>query len=233
MRQFGNLFLEISITESKPRWPCGCEGQRPKKSELSRWQNSTRKNFPDQVRKSFLRKKVCKSFFAATNKVRKSFSRKKSTKIAIWKISRLSRTFPSNQEILQAIQKLSRLFGNFSDHSDTFQTIGKLSRPSRNFPGYPETFQVIRKSSRLSRNFPDRPDYPENFQIIRKLSRLSFFDFYDHPETSQCNFKGYTQKLSGRAKNFRMAMPRCHDGFCASGEGDTLNCIAKYVLSIL
>ena len=35
--------------------------QRPKKSELSRWQNSTRKNFPDEVRKSFLRQ----------NKVRK------------------------------------------------------------------------------------------------------------------------------------------------------------------
>ena len=25
--------------------------QRPKKSEFSRWQNSTRKNFPDEVRK--------------------------------------------------------------------------------------------------------------------------------------------------------------------------------------
>ena len=83
MRQFGNLFLEISITESKPRWPCGCEGQRPKKSELSRWQNSTRKNFLDEVRESFLRQtKVRKSFFA-TNKVRKSFGDKKVHKIAI------------------------------------------------------------------------------------------------------------------------------------------------------
>ena len=31
--------------------------QRPKKSELSGWQLSTRKNFPDEVRKSFLRQK--------------------------------------------------------------------------------------------------------------------------------------------------------------------------------
>ena len=31
--------------------------QRPKKSELSGWQNSTRKNFPDELRKSFLRQK--------------------------------------------------------------------------------------------------------------------------------------------------------------------------------
>ena len=31
--------------------------QRPKKSELSGWQLSARKNFPDEVRKSFLRQK--------------------------------------------------------------------------------------------------------------------------------------------------------------------------------
>ena len=39
----------------------GVEGeydlQRHKKSELSGWQLSTRKNFPDEVRKLFLRKK--------------------------------------------------------------------------------------------------------------------------------------------------------------------------------
>ena len=38
--------------------------QRPKKSEVSGWQLSTRKNFPDEVCKSFLRQK----------KTRKSFS---------------------------------------------------------------------------------------------------------------------------------------------------------------
>ena len=57
--------------------------QRPKKSELSRWQNSTRTKFPDEVHKSFFAtnkvhksfcdKKVCKLFFE-TNKLRKSFS---------------------------------------------------------------------------------------------------------------------------------------------------------------
>ena len=35
-----------------------CILQRPKKSELSGWQLSTRKNFPDEVRKSFSRKKM-------------------------------------------------------------------------------------------------------------------------------------------------------------------------------
>ena len=47
--------------------------RRPKKSELSGWQKSARKNFPDEVRKSFF----------ATNKVRKSFRDKKTHKIAI------------------------------------------------------------------------------------------------------------------------------------------------------
>ena len=41
------------------------------------------------------------------------------------------------------------------------------------------------------------PDYPKIFQIIQKLSRLSR-NFPDGPETFQCNFKGYTQKLSSR-----------------------------------
>ena len=113
--------------------------------------------------------------------------------------------------------------GNFPYHPENIGTIRKLSRLSENFPGYPETFRTIRKISglsvnlsRLSGNFPD---HSENIQTIRKLSRPSwqFGNFPDGLETSQCNFKGYAQKLSGRAKTFRMAMPRCHDGFWASG----------------
>ena len=104
---------------------------------------------------------------------------------------------------------------HFPDYPETFHTKWKLSRFSGDFPGYPETFRTIRKIFQiftLSENFPD---YLETFQIIRKLPSLSG-NFPDHPETSQCNFKGYAQKLSGRAKTFWMAMPRCHDGFCAS-----------------
>ena len=81
----------------------------------------------------------------------------------------------------------------------------KLSRLSRNFSDHLENIQPIRKLSRLSRNFADHP----------AISRLSG-SFPDGPETSQCNFKGYAQKLSGRAKTFRVAMPPCHPGFCAS-----------------
>ena len=41
----------VQVTSTPP--------QRPKKSELSGWQLSTRKNFPDEVRKSFSRQKKC------------------------------------------------------------------------------------------------------------------------------------------------------------------------------
>ena len=49
-------------------WTCYhvhiCCLQRPKKSELSGWQNSICKNFPDEVRKSFLQQKKCVNCFS-------------------------------------------------------------------------------------------------------------------------------------------------------------------------
>ena len=157
----------------------------------------------------------------------------------IRKISSLSGNFPGSPETFQAIQKLSGSSGKYPAYSETFQAIWKLSRLSRNFPDHPETIQPIWKLSRLSGNFPD---YPETFRTIRKILGLSE-DFLDHPEnirtirrlsgpsgnfpdnmeTSQCNFKGYAQKLSGRAKTFRVAMPPCHPGFCASALRPYLN----------
>ena len=109
----------------------------------------------------------------------------------------------------KSVKKCSRLSGNFSDHPENIQPIQKLSRLSGNFPDHPENIQKLSKKS------GKYPDYLETFQTICKCSRLSG-NFPDHLETSQCNFKGYAQKLSGRAKSLRMAMPRCHDGFCAS-----------------
>ena len=108
-------------------------------------------------------------------------------------------------ETFQAIQKLSGPSGNILDHPENIQTILKLS-------SYPETFWTIWKISGVSWNFPGHrklpgpsgkyPDYPETFQTIRRLpsavSRVMLKNFLD------------AQKL------FRMAMPRCHDGFCAS-----------------
>ena len=51
----------------------GVGTQRPKKSELSRWQLSTRKNFPDKVRKSFSRQKKACKLFLRQKSVCKSF----------------------------------------------------------------------------------------------------------------------------------------------------------------
>ena len=126
---------------------------------------------------------------------------------------RLSRNFSDHQENIQPIRKISSLSGKHPAYPENIQPIRKLSSLSGNFSGYPETFQAIQKLSRSSGKYPA---YPENFQTIRKKSRLSG-NFPKGPETSQCNFKGYAQKLSGRAKTFRMAMPPCHPGFWDSG----------------
>ena len=54
----------VHLCSGKGSWFCSSDydcqphpSQRPKKSELSGWQLSTRKNFPDEVRKSFSRQK--------------------------------------------------------------------------------------------------------------------------------------------------------------------------------
>ena len=47
--------------------------QRPKKSELYGWQLSTRKNFPDEVRKSFLRQKKHVNCFRDIKSMHKFF----------------------------------------------------------------------------------------------------------------------------------------------------------------
>ena len=127
--------------------------------------------------------------------------------------------FCNKTSVLKSFLQLSRLSGsfpgipNFPGYPEIFWIIRKICSLSGNVSGYPETFQIIRKISSLSGKYPA---YPENFQTIRKKSRLSG-NFPKGPETSQCNFKGYAQKLSGRAKTFRMAMPPCHPGFWDSG----------------
>ena len=102
---------------------------------------------------------------------------------------------------------------NFPDHQKNIKSIRKLSRLSKNLTDHPENIQIIQKLSSLSGNFPG---YLEIFRIIWKISSLSG-NYLKGPETSQCNFNGYAQTLAGRAKTFRVAMPPCHPGFCASG----------------
>ena len=115
--------------------------------------------------------------------------------------------------------------GNSMDYPENIQANQKISEPSGNYPDYPETFQAIQILFRLSGNFPDHPEisrlsgnfpgYPETFRTIPKIFRLSG-NFADVSQISQCIFKGYAQKLSGRAKTFWMAMPPCHPGFWVS-----------------
>ena len=75
-----------------------------------------------------------------------------------------------------------------------------------------ENFQIVWIFSGLSGNFPD---HPENIQPIRKLSKGSG------------NFPVQFQGL--RAKTFRVAMPPCHPGFCASGHKIPVLNIAKSI----
>ena len=92
------------------------------------------------------------------------------------------------------ISGLSRWSGKVPDSLENFRIVWKISGWSQKFPDGPESFRTIRKFSRLSGTFPDHLDNPEIFQTVWKLPSA----------------KGL------RAKTFRMAMPRCHDGFWAS-----------------
>ena len=60
-----------------------CYHQRPKKSELSGWQNSTRKNFPDEVRETFFATRKCVNHLLRQMKCVKRVRNKKVHKIAI------------------------------------------------------------------------------------------------------------------------------------------------------
>ena len=125
-----------------------CYHQRPKKSELSGWQLSAHKNFPDEVRKSFLLQKkrvnrfrnhkVCVNCFCNKKICSNHFCNKKVCVNCIWTKKSVRKSF-------------SRLTRYFPDHPETILTIQNLSRLSGHFPGYPKTFQV-------SGNFPGNPD---------------------------------------------------------------------------
>ena len=140
----------------------------------------------------------------------------------VQKLSRLSRNFLVWLETFQIGCKPSRLSGNFPDCQncfpycpETIQTVRKPFRLSGNFPDCPETFQTLQnffqtdqKPSKLSENFQD---CPEAFQTVQKLHRLMLcFDLILGPICI------YAQKLSGRAKTFRLAMPTRQRAFSDS-----------------
>ena len=87
----------------------------------------------------------------------------------------------------------------------------KFFRLSRNFPDCPESFQTVWKVSGLSGKFPDSL---ANFQTVWKILTHSIVraSFYSQ-------FFLYAQKLSGRAKTFRLAMHTRIPGLWDSGWG--------------
>ena len=177
-----------------------------------------RKNFPDEVRKSFLRSKKWLNRFSRQIKCVNRFRDQKVHKIAIWSPSlKCMGCFCNIVTILwwhnhtSLMHKLQTfgLIKDFMYYPETFQIVRKLSRISGNFPDHPDTFQIIRKPSRLSGNFLDCLetfqilwrsgnflDYPQTFQNIRKLPTPSGH-FPDYPETFQT-----FRKLSRLSGNF-------------------------------
>ena len=124
----------------------------------------------------------------------------------------MSGNFPDCQETFQAVWKFSRLNGNFPDWLETFQPVWKLSSLSGNFPDSPETFQTLQKLSRLYKIF----------QMVWNILKL-IHSYVDVLALFYGQFCKYAQKLSGRAKTFRSAMPTRRRGFWDSGvsEGRT------------
>ena len=143
--------LFVSIMNLTTIW------QKPKKSELSGWQNSMRKNYPDEVRKLLLRQKKCVNHFSRQIKCVNRFRDQKVHKIAIWSPSLKCMCcfcnivtilwWHNHTSLMHKLQTFS-IIKDFLDHQ-------KLFRLSRNFPDYPESSQTIRTLSRLSRNLPD------------------------------------------------------------------------------
>jgi len=177
-----------------------CPWQRPKKSELSRWQNSTRKNFPDEVRKLLSRQKKCLNHFSRQIKCVNRFRDQKVHKIAIWS--------PSLKCMCCFCNIVTILW--WHDHTSLMhklQTFGII----KVFLYHPETFQIIRKLSRLFGNFPD---YLETFQTIRKLpSAISRVTCKNFPNA---------QKLSGwQCHDATMVfVPLVHDMILIDGFSD-------------
>ena len=59
---------------------------------------------------------------------------------------------------------------------------------------------------------------PDSFETIWKIgNHLEKSYRFESIGTVKKVFLLYAQKLSGRAKTFRVAMPPCYPGFCASG----------------
>ena len=125
---------------------------------------------------------------------------------------------PYSFEIIRKIGSHLEKSGQFWNNPENWQSSGK----SRQFWNHLENWQSSGKSGQFW-------NHPENWQSSGKKSG----QFWNHPENWKSSgkirivlkvlrqfkrfFRLYAQKLSGRAKTFRVAMLPCYPGFCASG----------------
>ena len=125
---------------------------------------------------------------------------------------------PYSFEIIRKIGSHLEKSGQFWNNPENWQSSGK----SRQFWNHLENWQSSGKSGQFW-------NHPENWQSSGKKSG----QFWNHPENWKSSgkirivlkvlrqfkrfFRLYAQKLSGRAKTFRVAMLPCYPGFSASG----------------
>ena len=124
---------------------------------------------------------------------------------------------PYSFEIIRKIGSHLEKSGQFWNNPENWQSSGK----SRQFWNHLENWQSSGKSGQFW-------NHPENWQSSGKKSG----QFWNHPENWKSSgkirivlkvlrqfkrfFRLYAQKLSGRAKTFRVAMLPCYPGFSAS-----------------
>ena len=131
---------------------------------------------------------------------------------------------PYSFEIIRKIGSHLEKSGQFWNNPENWQSSGK----SRQFWNHLENWQSSGKSGQFW-------NHPENWQSSGKKSG----QFWNHPENWKSSgkirivlkvlrqfkrfFRLYAQKLSGRAKTFRVAMLPCYPGFCASDLDDPVH----------
>ena len=107
-----------------------------------------------------------------------------------------------NLDSFEVIQKV----GNHLENPDSFEIIWKIGSHLENR----DSFEIIRKiGSHLEKN-------PDSFETIRKIGKIRIV--LKVLTQFKRFFRLYAQKLSGRAKTFRVAMLPCYPGFSASAQ---------------
>ena len=121
----------------------------------------------------------------------------------------------------------------FWNHPKNWQSSGKkrtVLKSSGNWQSSVKIWTVLKSSGKLAviwknldsfeiiRKIGSHLEHPDSFEIIWKIGNHleKFGSFWMYWDSWQGIFLLYAQKLSGRAKTFRVAMLPCYPGFWAS-----------------